>query len=180
MEKKEACGTVEQTSRAYPHGLCWDTPACSSWVSFFDCAAPRCATWLAPKRPHNKLCATAPHEFRHLSSNLVTELFLRFFFVDILIFVGFCLLSEAFIIHPISPLKLNTSQTLKQHDLRQDLFRGLPSVSSSCGVLGWSPSIMGSKTPGVRKRYEIISVSYVIICYCISYLRIVVCKKNML
>lgn len=46
-----------------------------------------------------------------------------------------------FIIHPISPLKLNTSskrpsQTLKQHDLRQDLFRGLPSVSSSCGVLG--------------------------------------------
>ena len=65
----------------------------------------------------------------------------RFFRKDILIFVGFCLLSEAFIIHPISPLKLNTSskrpsQTLKQHDLRQDLFRGLPSVSSSCGVLG--------------------------------------------
>ena len=81
---------VGQTSRAYPHGLCWDTPACSSWASFCEYAAPRCATWLAPTRPHDKLCArsgkkkTQPHmsfdteRFSHLSSNLVTQLFFAF------------------------------------------------------------------------------------------------------
>lgn len=114
----------------------------------------------------------------------------RFFRKDILIFVGFCLLSEAFIIHPISPLKLNTSS--KRPSQTNTTCVKTCSVGSQAWarpvvswgrlfqggwVNGWSPSIMGSKTPGVRKRYEIISVSYVIICYCISYMCIVVCKK---
>ena len=162
---------VGQTSRAYPHGLCWDTPACSSWASSCEYAAPRCATWLAPTRPHDKLCArsgkknTAPHEFRHrkIQSFIIqscdTTVFC--FFVNMFLFLVWLL----FLLHhslnfsleipprnaPPNPQATRPASRPAPCAPKRELVLSYPAVGHQ-GLRvdqrtrqknGWSPSIMG-------------------------------------